>query len=612
MDFIISKNKLAQLKALSEEEKKELKENMLNSFENQMDNDLFLCLVAKVFSIQELKEHVPTDNEEEMERVLNLERQLLIYADEQKKAQLSEEKQRWNEIENTSYRVDKRKNAEKFILDYPDGNFANQVKELLVELEENLWQQIGASSSIQQLELDLDSYLAEYPEGAHVAEAKALKDDLPWARVVRNPNLAKLREYEETYPGKHVDEIADLRSEIEEDMAWAEVGNDKAKAKEYKEKCHSSDEKRTSSKPYRGKYIDKANEIINRPESAQDTILKNLKSDCNYYPALILQEYLGNYRSLAQDLLANGIFDEAQLKAISSYVEPKQLPSTEAVNELKDGFTEIYFWGTKNTGKTCALGAILSAANKGGIFKGLPNCSGSQYMSRLSELFKNENICTLPAGTGTRSMPAMTLEIKDSNNRAHKMMFVDFAGEVVHAMYKQQYGIYLNDDEKESLARIQAYLKDSKNNKIHFFVVEYGYEKASEEIIPGVTQGEMLSAMATYLSQNKIYTKSTVGVYCLVTKCDKIDCKEKEERPEKACDYVITNYPSFWNQVVDDCVDAQIAECKTLSFSIGKVFAQSFCRFIPDDTTKVINMILSKTEAERKGWLGRIINILRR
>ena len=111
--------------------------------------------------------------------------------------------------------------------------------------------------------------------------------------------------------------------------------------------------------------------------------------------------------------------------------------------------------------------------------------------------------------------------------------------------------------------------------------------------------------MIQFLKEKKVFTKTTVGVYVLVTKCDRMNC-ERSERPRLANEYVKSELASFWNTLERTCKDAAIKDLKTLSFSVGEVFAQNLCIFDAEDTNKVIEKLLIKTPVIKRfsGWLS--------
>lgn len=60
--------------------------------------------------------------------------------------------------------------------------------------------------------------------------------------------------------------------------------------------------------------------------------------------------------------------------------------------------------------------------------------------------------------------------------------------------------------------------------------------------------------------------------------------------------------PSFWTNLEDTCKKANVGDLKVLSFSVGDVFAKNLCKFDATDTTKVIEKLITKTNAEGGFW----------
>lgn len=78
--------------------------------------------------------------------------------------------------------------------------------------------------------------------------------------------------------------------------------------------------------------------------------------------------------------------------------------NAKALTEIDLPCTEVYFWGIPSSGKTCALGGILSVANSGHVARTMAmdkNCQGYAYMNRLADLFKSDKATNLPPSTGS-------------------------------------------------------------------------------------------------------------------------------------------------------------------------------------------------------------------
>ena len=144
------------------------------------------------------------------------------------------------------------------------------------------------------------------------------------------------------------------------------------------------------------------------------------------------------------------------------------------------------------------------------------------------------------------------------------------------------------------------YLRDTRNNKIHFFVVEYN---AHDKEWEGRKMVDYLDCMSSFLKSQGVFSKKTVGVYVLVTKCDMINCTP-EERPKFAAKYVEEELPAFWNNLQYTCKKCGVGDLKILSFSIGEVFAKSLCKFDSHDTDKVMDKLITKTRAPKSGLWG--------
>lgn len=112
----------------------------------------------------------------------------------------------------------------------------------------------------------------------------------------------------------------------------------------------------------------------------------------------------------------------------------------EKLDRIHKQSTEIYFWGIPSSGKSCALGAILSVAASGRIAKSMDPDTSSQgygYMTKLIDLFQNGEIGTLLEGTPVDSFYEMGFDLVDKENRIHPITCIDMAGELMRCMYKE-------------------------------------------------------------------------------------------------------------------------------------------------------------------------------
>lgn len=474
-----------------------------------------------------------------------------------------------------------------------DGLHSQECETKLGQLDDQVWTEVGNNPS----HVTLAQYKALFPTGKHITECESLLNDLPWLTVKSkkpSPTIDDYRDYMSKYPGKHDREANDAIKDLEDENDWhnAEIADTSYAYKQYLEK-HPN-----------GKYANKAHNAT-ASSAERDQILDELKKDRNSYTAKELNDYIGNH-VLSEADLRTVFADSNEVEAIRKYKEPKELPDGKAPESLQAGSTEVYFWGTPSSGKTCALGAILSAAKKYGILH-KKKCQGHNYMDLLCNIFVSDSICVLPQGTSDGSIQEMVFSLRDNKNNEHTITFIDLAGEVFRAMYKKE-----NNIQEDSYVREQAlnktldYLRDGTNKKIHFFIVAYGEEHKKWD---DLYMSDYLETTMEYLNNNKVIRKGTNGVYILVTKSDNMPCKP-EERAEYADRYIKEEMPAFYNNVKSICKHAGVRDFEVLPFSVGNVFAQKLCHFESDNTDSVLDKLILKSEAPHSGFFGSIFNWL--
>lgn len=495
-------------------------------------------------------------------------------------AMAADEAQAWDD----AARRNTKEAYSEYLAKFADGKHAQEAKKAKQGLDDKMWEELQKNLT----EAGLKEYKTLFPNGKHVADCDALLEDMPWLETKRRNTIAAYEEYQRQHPGKHEAEIRAAINALSDDNDWhnACVINDSHAYKQYLTQ-HPN-----------GKH---AQEARNRMQAyaGRDQFIDDLRRDRNAYYVKDIQDKVENGVATWDDV--ERIIGRDETWAIQAFEKMPDLPISIPPEALQGDSTEVYFWGTPSSGKTCALGAIISSAKSKGILESL-QCSGLHYMTRLSNIFNNRGICTFPPSSPTESIQEMVMKLRDSQRRPHKLTLIDLAGELFRSVYFKLNNLFLENEKEQTLATAMNYLRDTRNNKIHFFVVEYG---AQDKYWDGLRMVDYLDSMSVYLKANGVFKKSTVGVYVLVTKCDIIDCAP-EDRPERAAQYVKEELPSFWNTLQETCAEAGVGDLRILSFSVGDVFAQKLCKFDGTDTDKVINKLLTKTRAEGgglRGWL---------
>lgn len=284
--------------------------------------------------------------------------------------------------------------------------------------------------------------------------------------------------------------------------------------------------------------------------------------------------------------------------------------------------TEVYFWGIPSSGKTCALGAILSCANnvrdKRTSIDHIEmdiKCQGYGYMNRLSNIFNHGCIGVLPGGTAINSTYEMgfTLVTKDNGKRReYPMTFIDLAGELIRCMYKKDAKEKMNDGEDAILQTMTDILsnKRSENRKMHFFVVEYG---AENRLYEGLPQKTYLEAAVSYIKNTDIFKRDTDAVSIIITKADKSGVTG-DELMEKMKSYITSIYGGFYRRLKDICEMNEIngGRVDVMPFSLGQVCFQTYCRFDDKAALNIIKFIIDHAYGNRTGKMSNILNWFRK
>lgn len=370
------------------------------------------------------------------------------------------------------------------------------------------------------------------------------------------------------------------------------------------------------------KVIDKDSEIFNEVHKflqkghiTKQELMDKIEEDHNFLSAGVINKLWS-----AQDITDldrfNGI-DYDFIKAMMAKEDRKKFEIPRIITEVtKVPSTEIYFWGIPSSGKTCAIGAILSAANNGKTALSMPKdngCQGYYYMNTLSELFRNDGtIGMLPEGTPTIATYEMAFDLEDQNHKLHPITCIDLAGELVKCMFKSDAKKDLQIDEQQALDTMTNVLVKNKtgNRKIHFFVIEYGAEK---KLYEGLPQRTYLDGAVAYLQNTNIFEKDTDAIYLLITKTDKIN-KQGEDFVSELKEHINNNYLQFLNGLKLICRENEIndGEVEIIPFTLGEVCFQNYCRFKEKTAAFVVNKILERSYGYKPGKLNRIMSKLKK
>lgn len=505
------------------------------------------------------------------------------------------------------------------LCDDTDGCFPasvrKEVERKIAGSEQEDWANARNSRSIEALEM----YLSTYPDGSHRDEARSLIRSLQEAEVHKASANAW-----ESVDKNSIPELRRFCAENPDDIHCVEAK--KLINKLRREEFIGFDLDALVS---RIKNIQADKAVINTDEEIYKTIVGYLdrgKIKHSDLMAMLRADHNILRASVVNMLLDNGYLDYDDFETIGinaafirhlvngettqGFAIPRKL---DKINKLS---TEIYFWGIPSSGKSCALGAILSVAGNGRVAKSMSqdnDCQGYGYMTRLAALF-NSNDCvgTLPEGTSIYSTYEMGFDLEDENNAVHPLTCIDLAGELVRCMYKSDANEDMSDDEMDALDTLTRVLIDNrtKNRKIHFFVLEYGADDRKYE---GLTQNVYLEGALRYIERTGIFKDDTDAIYLMITKVDKANAG-KGQLASILKEYISKTYGGFYNGLVKICRDCEInnGNVEIVPFSLGQVCFQDYCLFDEKPASNVVRKLLERSKGFKNGKLQKGLNIFKR
>lgn len=501
-----------------------------------------------------------------------------------------------------------------------DGEFTAKmqlgVEKLLAGSEDEDFKKVMESASIA----DLQDFLNKYPMGtvAHldaVRERKHVLEKIPasepiveesngeeeeWFSIKNAGDIKLLEAFKEKYPNtSHLFELNKLIT--------AE------KNKEHSRKKSPIILKSMINKANSAEDVSKIIQVLLENKTITiGMLLELIRQDHNLLSSAACNDIISrgilNRNDLSKCGIDNGFINKMLTNARSQDFEPARPLQT-----IAEPCTEVYFWGIPFSGKTCALGAILSAAKNGLAARSMipdNSCQGFGYMNRLSTIFSPGRICRLPGGTPVTSTYEMRFDLEDQEHKIHHVACIDLAGELFTCMFMKDAGEQMRDDQKQALETLHNILLENRSNnrKIHFFVIEYGAEK---RIYNGLPQAEYLNSAAAHLNSIGLFDSNTDAIYVLISKVDNASYEGSLE--EHLLKYMTKNYLGFYNNLLLICKEHGInkGRVKIVPFSIGNVCFKDYCQFDATSATKMVDLLVRYSCFEKQGFWQKILSKFR-
>lgn len=501
-----------------------------------------------------------------------------------------------------------------------DGEFTAKmqlgVEKLLAGSEDEDFKKVMESASIA----DLQDFLNKYPMGtvAHldaVRERKHVLEKIPasepiveesngeeeeWFSIKNAGDIKLLEAFKEKYPNtSHLFELNKLIT--------AE------KNKEHSRKKSPIILKSMINKANSAEDVSKIIQVLLENKTITiGMLLELIRQDHNLLSSAACNDIISrgilNRNDLSKCGIDNGFINKMLTNARSQNFEPARPLQT-----IAEPCTEVYFWGIPFSGKTCALGAILSAAKNGLAARSMipdNSCQGFGYMNRLSTIFSPGRICRLPGGTPVTSTYEMRFDLEGQEHKIHHVACIDLAGELFTCMFMKDAGEQMREDQKQALETLHNILLENRSNnrKIHFFVIEYGAEK---RIYNGLPQAEYLNSAAAHLNSIGLFDSNTDAIYVLISKVDNASYEGSLE--EHLLKYMTKNYLGFYNNLLLICKEHGInkGRVKIVPFSIGNVCFKDYCQFDATSATKMVDLLVRYSCFEKQGFWQKILSKFR-
>jgi len=324
-----------------------------------------------------------------------------------------------------------------------------------------------------------------------------------------------------------------------------------------------------------------------------DEIIEKLKKDYNSVP-LSKNEKHGGDSSIKR--YYPNIITEKTLKdigipeSIISHINDSisdNLVVGEAPSDIPVGCTEIYFWGCAGSGKTCALAAILTAIEDNGYFGiSAEFQTGNIYRRFLKSMFatktKNkERISILPRHNDVKEIQSLLFDIICPGEVPRPIALMELPGEIFECFLELNEKNELPDEKKATFEKVKNFL-NGKNQKIHFFFIEYDKNYAPNN--QHVRQIDFFNAASAYFENNTSLKETTRAIYVVLTKSDSMlnndDLKQIREKTEKK----IINEGSNGKKMLGKNTNKYIALLKKFEEKIEKEFAKERNKRIADGT----------------------------
>lgn len=497
-----------------------------------------------------------------------------------------------------------------------------QIKELINESqqeEENAWNDClntislafskydptEKMESLMQAIVKLDEYAATYPNSNRIPEVNSNKltinekfEDLKWDAISKQiENLSNVKG-----SIQKLEELTRIKKEIDA-FVNQYPNNSNYNAAQNQKNMLLAEIFSIENEKNRGK------EII-------DQLTKNINS----YDPIFIKEKLSTGVISEDDL--KSILPQKIIDSIYKYNE-KQLDIGKQpdLEFLPSDINEVYFWGIVSSGKTTAVGSILSNGVKHNPKFSIDTGNGRNYGDQLSNMFNTQNNSILPNRNNFTATQLISVTYFDkiqssglfnffTKNSEGRASFLDLSGELFKCFH-----FHIANKDMPTPLHVAVFenfqkLISSNNVKHHFFFVDYNLNNFEPDEF-GLTQSNYLNAAISYFQENNTFQRSTKSIYIVITKMDSCNEQNKEKWDEIANSLVDEQYRDLKAGLEIICKKYNInddGKLKIIPFSIGKVYLQMLCETDFYSAERLNNIIKDQLFPKKSGCLSFLSN----
>jgi hypothetical protein len=445
---------------------------------------------------------------------------------------------------------------------------------------------------------ELMKYMRRFPDTPHRDEI----DDLLWNSVLSNINSAKLSRYLDDMPeGRHVSEANEA---LDSYSIWDEVKRqgDIIAIKDYMDNYPTS--------PF-------IREARNKYNILKDEVLDDMKESPSDYTIGRLQPLFDAGIFTKDELMDEGLITEHSWEMLTNLdrdMFPKIDQTPNPNIKAPEGCTDIFFFGTPSTGKTCLLMGLAGANGNGYELKLVG--PGGQYIADLTIYANNGITPSSTFGSFVTVINGTITEEKSGRYINHNINLVEMSGEEFALKIAQ------NPENKvsfENMGTGATKLLMNDNRKVFFIIVD-----PTKLMIPFKFLKDVLDAEGNvvdreirkvYISQNIILNKLTAlftlpenqkimervdAIHFIVTKADTLGdarsgrnnaAREKLNADYKGAVTQLKNYVRQ-SQRINASTDFKV---QAYTFSLGRFYLGDVFELDNTDTTELIETIRDVT-----------------